>query len=391
MAAGRGTRLEYLDNLKWVLIAGVIFVHAATAYGSAGAWLYVEPTLAPLSKNVLSVLIEAGDLFALGTFMLVAGLLSTRSVARKGIQKFLGDRLLRLGLPVVATVVVVTPFAVWMIVAATGFPLTLPTYVRWQLRWLDPGPMWFAGVLLLFTFCYAAWRWVRPAGRRQTEPLRIRHVLVAAALIATLTFLIRLIFPVGSIQPLELHIWQWPQLGILFAFGVLAGERGWLDARPAALIRWACWIAPPVALTLLFASVPASGADVTTGSGMALYSGGAHWQAAVTALAEGTVAVCASLALIDLFRQFAAWHGRLTAALGRDSYSAFFLHMPVLIALEMGLRRFTWPGEAKLAVSAPAAIVICFTLAWGVRRAFGAAKTPFQGSGRRPLDRIAHA
>lgn len=86
------------------------------------------------------------------------------------------------------------------------------------------------------------------------------------------------------------------------------------------------------------------------------------------------MAVGASLALVDLFRQVGTWHGRLPRALSRDSYGAFFLQMPVLIALELGLRRFAWPGEVKLALTVPAGIAICFALAWAVRRAFAAAK-----------------
>ncbi len=384
MAADRrtGTRLVYLDNLKWVLIAGVIVSHAATAYGAMGGWLYVEPTLSPLTKAVFSMLTEVGDLFALGTFMLVAGLLTPRALSRKGFERFVRDRLLRLGVPFVATVVVVTPLLVWLIVAVTGYPLTLGAYVQYQLRWLDPGPMWFVGVLLLFTLCYAVWRQVRPASQSDSQQLPMRHVLVAASLIAALSFSVRLVFPVGSAQSLGAQIWHWPQLAVLFAVGVLAGERGWLAERPPALIRRVCWIAAPAALVVLFGTVAATGADLSSPSSLATYAGGWHWQSLFTSGVEGVVAVAASLALIDLFRQVGIWHGRLATALGRDSYSAYFLQLPVLVILELALRffgwpgqGFGWPGEVKVALSAPAAIAICFGLAWAIRRAFDGVKT----------------
>lgn len=372
-------RVAYLDNLKWVLIAGVIVSHTATAYGAIGAWFYVEPTLSSLTKAIFSVPSVVGDMFALGTFMFIAGLLTPTSLARKGSATFLRDRLLRLGVPVLVTVVLITPFVVWMIVAATGYQLTLATFAQWQLRWLDPGPMWFVAVLLFFIVCYAGWRWLRPTNKPKGEPLRMRHLLLAAGLIAVLSFAIRLAFPVGSQQPLDLHLWQWPQLAVLFGMGVLAGERGWLVARPPVLIRRACWVAAPAAILVFLAILATSGSDVTSGSGMALYSGGWHWQAVVAAVVEGVVAVAGSLVLIDLFRRFGTWHGRLARALGRDSYTAFFLQMPVLIALEVALTRFAWPGELKLALTAPAGIAICFGLAWGVRRARIAART--RGSG----------
>lgn len=363
------SRLVYLDNLKWVLVAGIIAAHAATAYGAAGAWIYTEPTLSPLAQIVFSAPMEVGIFFGLGTFMLVAGLLTPRSLARKGAHRFLGERLLRLGAPLLVTLVVVTPAVVWLIVEVLGYPMAMPDILRWQLQHLEPMQMWFVAVLLLFTICYAGWRWLRPATKTEATSLRIRHLVVAAALIAAFSFLVRLVFPIGSQQPFSAHLWMWPQLAVLFAVGVLAGERGWLDERPSALIRRACWLAPLPALAVVAWMVVAYGASSPT----IPPAGGWHWQAALLAIAEGVVAVGFSLALVDLFRQAGQWSGRLVSALGRDSYAAFFLQLPVLTALELGLRRFAWPGEAKLAVVAPAGVVLCFALAWAIRRALAAA------------------
>ncbi len=370
-----GARLVHLDNLKWVLIAAVIVSHAATAYAAIGGWLYSEPSLSPATKAIFSVLTEAGDLFALGTFMLIAGLLTPTSLAHKGYAQFIRGRLLRLGVPVLVTVALVTPGVVWLIVATTGYQLTPAAFAQWQLRWLEPGPMWFPAVLLFFALCYAGWRSVRPSRKpNEGEPLRMRHLLLAAALIAVLTFAVRFAFPVGSQQPLEAHLWQWPQLAVLFAFGALAGERGWLAARPSALIRRFCWVVAPATLASLFAIVMGLGADVKSASGMAVFSGGWHWQAAIAAVAEGLVAVAGSLALIDLFSRVGTWRGRLARALGRDSYTAFFLQLPVLVALELAIRRFSWPGEVKLAVTAAAGIAVCFGVASLIRRAVSAAR-----------------
>jgi hypothetical protein len=103
--------------------------------------------------------------------MLVAGLLTPPSLARKGPGPFLRDRLLRLGLPFVASVVVVTPALLWLIVEVIGYPATLPGILRYQLQRLDPGPMWFVAVLLFFTVCYAVWRWIPPARNTEARPL----------------------------------------------------------------------------------------------------------------------------------------------------------------------------------------------------------------------------
>lgn len=374
MAADRATsaRLVYLDNLKWVLIAGIIAYHTANAYGALGAWIYTEPSLSPLAQTPFSAPAIVGILFALETFMLVAGLLTPASLTRKGTSGFLRDRLLRLGGPLLATVGLVTPAVIWLILEVIGYPASLPGILQWQLQHLEPGPMWFVGVLLIFTMCYAGWRWIRPARKTEPTPLRMRHLVFAAGLMAALTFLVWLPFPLNSVQPLEIHLWEWPQLTIPFAMGVLAGERGWLARRPSALIRRACWLAPLPALAIfvwMFMAYRSSQPPYISSSIQ-----GWHWQAGVLAMVWSVVAVGFSLAMIDLFRQVATWSGRLVRSLSRDSYAAFFLQYPVLTVLELGLRRFAWPGEVKVALVAPAGIVISFALAWAVRRCVGEAR-----------------
>jgi glucans biosynthesis protein C len=373
------TRLAYLDNLKWVLIALIIATHAATAYGAVGAWFYVEPTLSPIGQALLSAPSEAGILFGLETFMLVAGLLTAPALARKGPGTFLRDRVLRLGLPFVAAVAVVTPAVYWLILEVIGRPATLLAILQWQLHNFDPGPMWFVAVLLIFTACYVGWRWIRPARKTEPRPLQMRHLLIAAALIGPLSFMVWLVFPLGSVQPFELQLWEWPQLAVTFALGVLAGERGWLAHRPSAPIRRTCWLAPLPALGVVAWMLVAYRS--TQPPYISSLIQGWHWQAAVLAVVWGVAAVGWSLAMVDLFRQFGTWSGRLFRALGRDSYAAYFLQTPVLVALELSLRvvgwpgrGLGWPGEVKVAISAPAGIAISFALAWAIRRIFAAAK-----------------
>jgi hypothetical protein len=88
--------------------------------------------------------------------------------------------------------------------------------------------------------------------------LRLRHLLVAAGLIAALSFPIPLAFPVNSWQPLVVHFWLLPQLAVLFVLGLAAGERGWLAGRPPPLVRRVCWLAPPSALAVLAGTVLAT-------------------------------------------------------------------------------------------------------------------------------------
>ena len=37
------TRLYFLDNIRWLMIALVVMVHAAVTYSNLGDWYYREP------------------------------------------------------------------------------------------------------------------------------------------------------------------------------------------------------------------------------------------------------------------------------------------------------------------------------------------------------------
>lgn len=53
-----GQRLVYLDNLKALLIAGIIAAHAVIGYADLGSWTYQdvrEVTLSPIVETVFVV------------------------------------------------------------------------------------------------------------------------------------------------------------------------------------------------------------------------------------------------------------------------------------------------------------------------------------------------
>lgn len=85
-----------------------------------------------------------------------------------------------------------------------------------SVAYLDPGVAWFLTELLIFSALFVAYRRWRPARADGYGPLRARHLLAAAALIAALTFPVRLPWPMGSYQLLGLHLWLWPQCLTLF-------------------------------------------------------------------------------------------------------------------------------------------------------------------------------
>ncbi len=358
-APARG-RAAYLDNLKAVLVAAVIFGHAWAGYAALGSWTYTgvrEVSIGPVTVLVLEILFGPFGLFVMAFFFLMAGLLTRGSVDRKGPGRFARDRLLRLGLPLVVFTLLLYPPLVWAMDRVTGHP-TPPDWTA-----LDPSQLWFVEVLLIYSLAYAAWRAVRPpaAAGPRGGPLGLRHLLGLAAAVAAATFLVRLRYPLDSDQVAELHLWQWPQCLALFGLGVVSARHGWLDPVPDRLRR-ACGVTALAGVAAIgaFAGLVAAG-GVPTGE----FFGGWHWAAVATASAEGILAVMVSVWLLGLAQRHLAqdW-GRVRAAATRGAYAAFVVQGHVLVGLALTMRPAHLPAEIKAAVVSVAGVVASFALGW---------------------------
>jgi fucose 4-O-acetylase-like acetyltransferase len=131
--------------------------------------------LGALTNVALSVVVIPAALFAMGLFFLVSGLRTPGSVSRKGPRTFARDRLVRLGVPLLAWTLVLWPGAIWAAHQAAGDPYPFWSQLAHEDPMLDTGPMWFVEVLIIYSLAYAAWR-----QRRRPRPSpRARHPVAA--------------------------------------------------------------------------------------------------------------------------------------------------------------------------------------------------------------------
>ncbi len=219
------------------LVSAVILGHVFITYGDIGSWAYREPSDNDAFLIVAALVVSLGSLFAMGLFFLIAGLLTPRSLAKKGTRGFVRDRVVRLGVPFLAYLVLY-PLVVWL-----AGDESWSAVASGQLREWTPGPLWFVLVLMIYSAGYAWWRARHPA-HPSGGPLRPRLLVGLAAAIGASTVLVRLVFPINSDQIFSLHLWQWPQCLGLFVLGVACAENGWADPVPARTRR-GCWVRCP--------------------------------------------------------------------------------------------------------------------------------------------------
>lgn len=355
-------RVAYLDNLRVLLVIGVIAVHAAITYGLDGSW-YLESyeQMAGVVVAAVTVVLGVGWLFGLGLFFLIAGRLSAPALERKGAGRFARERLVRLGLPLLGYTLLVSPFLEYVDYRfnAHGEEAVWP-FVGRQIWHFAPGPTWFLEALLIFSLAYALLRRLSPnAALHARDPLRAREVAPIAVALALISFAVRFTFPLGSEQ-FHLQLSVFPQYAILFALGAAAARRGWLETFTPALAR-RCAAAGALAALALPVLLLAGG--FVAGGGQHRFQGGWHWQAAALALDEAVLATCVSLWAVQHFRRRRNTIGPLARRMAPAAYGAFLIHPPVLIGLALAAQPTPLPAELKFTAVLAAAVAASFGLA----------------------------
>jgi fucose 4-O-acetylase-like acetyltransferase len=361
-------RRAWADNLKVVLVAGVIVAHATMAWTGLETWVFNEPPVREPLLTVLILLAALASLFGMALFFLVAGYFTPRSLQRKGFTRFVTDRALRLLVPMVAFILLLSPPIEYVDPDNSGWTGGFWEFVP-HIWWPPvPGPTWFLGVLFGFSLLYAVLRTVRK-GVESDRPPRLMQLLSGAAVVAVFSFLIMIEAPLGE-EVWHIALAQLPGWVAGFTIGVLAAEQAWvpLDRELARRIRNAAWLGIAAGVVLMVSAEVA-------GMGMEPFLGGGTWQSAVLASVQALLVMTVPLWLVDLFwRRFDQEPGRLGRALGRSAFAAFLVHQAVLVALVLGVRQLHWPPEAAYLTVSTLGVAISFALGWLLTRLPGVSR-----------------
>jgi glucans biosynthesis protein C len=354
------SRQAWIDNLRVVIIVGVIGAHVSLIYALDVGWYYEERTAGEATKAILAGVFSPGLLFGMGLLFFVAGLFTPVAFARKGARRFAIDRLWRLGIPAIAYLFIIDPAMNALGDRASGANEGVADYFR-RSYWDDVelGVAWFITALLAFSFVYAAWRSRHPARSDDIGPLRRNDLVAAAAFIALASFAVRLVWPfLATDEVWGLNLWEYPQMLALFALGALGEERRWLaDGLPADMRR-TCGRA--AALGVVLAALV--GAAITITDDPDPWLGGLRLQAMLIPLIEAMITVGMSLWAVDWFRRRWNRAGPLVQALGRGSFGAYLVHAPITVVLAVALRGVGVPAEVKFLTVFALTVVASFGL-----------------------------
>ena len=355
----------YVDHLRTAMTVLVILHHTAITYGAIGGWFWreVEPSSAP-SSVLLVLFCTTNQAYFMGFFFLLAGYFTPASLERKGYQRFIGDRFLRLGLPLLAFGLILGPLTSGMVNRSQGYGFWSAIIWLWRHKQFINGPLWFAQALLLFSLGYCAWRAIFGPSLTERERLPTpvpagRWWLASAIGVGVAALAIRQVVPVG-VNVFGLQLGYFAGYVFLFAVGLAAWRHDWLaqlDWKRARL--WiigllVTWPSLPVGVTMLKKLYGASGTDTASGLSAA---------AILYALWEPFVAWGLIAAWLLIFRERMNRPSNLWAWLDRRAYAVYIIHPPVLVGLSLLLHGWAAPAFTKFGVVGLSAIVATWILA----------------------------
>lgn len=184
---GLAQRELYIDRLRAVMIALVILHHTAITYGASGGWYRHEVGVSVRpSSLLLTIFCATNQAYFMGLLFLLAGYFTPASLERKGYARFLGDRFLRLGLPVAAFALTLGPLTHAMLSFAGGGGFWPDFGLLWHQKKFLCGPLWFVLTLLVFNLVYCALRALLGAPRKAPQGAGKRFPHIGWWLLGTL-------------------------------------------------------------------------------------------------------------------------------------------------------------------------------------------------------------
>jgi len=380
-----------LNNLRIVVIAIVVAVHAVMAYlGSSPAssfkfddppyrWRSI-PIVDPERWFGFDIFCGLQDIYLISLLFFLSGLFVWPGLTRSGSLIFLRDRILRIGVPFALTVGLLMPLAHYPVYRVTAVDPSLAAY--WQ-HWLalpfwPSGPPWFLWVLLVFDVVAAglfqfgrvsADMLGRTVGRLGARPGAFVVTLLSASALAYLP-------PALMFGP-----WDWVHIGpfslqycrplhyfVYFLAGAGVGaygiDRGLLARDGWLAKRWALAGAATLVSFVLWLAV----------AGLAMASDGPSLPVQICQ-ALSFVLCCAAgvLFMVALFLRFAHRRLPMLEPLNDKTYGIYLIHYVFSVWLQYALLGLAIFGGVK------AAIVFIGTLSMSFVSVAALHRIPFAG------------
>lgn len=326
------TRMLFIDNLRLVFTVFVILHHVSLTYGAHSGWYYYETLHDPFTNLVLNILMTLNRAWIIVCFFMISGYFTPGSLDRKGSLKFIIDRFIRLGIPILFFSLIIRPTLIYTVNYSTL--ARQYTYLEniFLLKNTGPGPTWFLETLLVFSIVYALWRYVfkkNDAGGNIERPFPSNSsILLFIIVVAAFTFVIRIYFPTEK-QVFHLRLGNYVEYIAFFVVGIMAYRYQWFSQLTEQKGRQ--WTLITMAAICVYTLMIVAAWSLNTS--LSFFRGGLSLKTLVATYVETFIAVGSSITLVYIFRNFFNAQPNIVKNMSKDAYAVFIFHAPILVAL----------------------------------------------------------
>ena len=355
-------KIFYIDRLRVILTVLVVLHHVLITYGAPGGWYYSQKSTNIAAVSLMTMIVTINQSFFMGFFFFLSAYFIRPSYEKKGAVRFVTDRLLRLGIPLVFYSFILSPVLSYLVYYfGKGNQISFFQYLHGFDDWIDFGVLWFVAALLLFTFIYVLWRMiVKNNQSKKLATQSFNFILLFAGGIGVVSFFTRTIFPVGWILKYTgFQLGYFPQYIALFILGLIASKNKWLDTMTFQTGKRS--LKSSMRLLLFFPIFLLI--EKTTSMSQDWFTSGFHWQQLLFAVWEQLMGFSIIVALLCYGKQLWNKSSTLLTKLSRYAFAVYIFHPLVIISLSLALRNWAVDPAIKFLLVAPLAVAGSFLLA----------------------------
>jgi surface polysaccharide O-acyltransferase-like enzyme len=337
-----GKRMDFLDNLKSMIIFLVILYHAGGVYESSGIWGSFWIVDDPVTSDLPGIFGIILDIFMMTTLFFVSGYLAPASLKSKTGWTFIKTKLTRLMLPWLVAVFTLIPLYQIIFLYSRGLPQdNWATYFHFADGLTSQNWLWFLPLLFLFNAVYL----LGSKLKLSFPNISFRAALVGAVLIG---FAYSVGMDLGGVR-------GWTKTAILdfqneriliyfmaFLLGSLCFKQRMFDAPPRGmklyiLVQALSWI--PIMAYIVFLLYP------LFYPGSFIISEIAH--SVIRWFCFHLSLLCLVYSMVETFRRYGNKQGKFRRALSRNSYYVYIIHVIVMGGFATAMLNLPVPALTK--------------------------------------------
>ena len=362
-------RLAYLDNLKALMIIFVVIIHSAVTYSGVGSWYYKEPAVLGNSSLYTFLFYQSfTQAYFMSLLFLIAGYFVPASLARKGVKKFINDRMFRLGIPALIYIFIVNSICIKMIHPEVNLMQRL-IHGLVSFSFLDwSGPLWFALAVLIFTLIYVSMKKWCDKLLSFSFTLTVKNIFLLIASITIVAFIIRLIFPIGT-SVMNFQLCFFAAYIFMFLLGVIAYQKNFFDKIDfASGKKWfliALGLGIPLWIPIVYFGVTRNPDLMSINLSLV---GGWNLISFLYAFWESFFCVTIIIALIGIFKERFNTQNYLQQFLSANAFGVYVFHAPILVGVSLLFKTWILPPILKCLVVAAIALPLTLLFSWMIRK-----------------------